>query len=140
MVFIFLSHTASWNFDSPFVTCFQFFLKVSHFVVSLLQFEHSNMFLSIVQPSSVHAEVITRLFLTSGDIVYLIITEINLIATISCLLVCIVDNLRCLDEEREEKDLGKEARNVTEKYPRYHETGYPQVGWKRWSQAYLKAS
>ena len=31
-------------------------------------------------------------------------------ATISCLLVCIVDNLRCLDEEREEKDLGKENR------------------------------
>ena len=32
------------------------------------------------------------------------------------LLYSIVDNLRCLDEEREEKDLGKEARNVTEKF------------------------
>ena len=25
--------------------------------------------------------------------------------------MCIVDNLRCLDKDREEKDLGKEARN-----------------------------
>ena len=68
-------------------------------------------------PSDLNVRRMHELFLGSA-----VSQKSDLIATISFLVCSIVDNLRCLDQEREEKDLGKEARNVTEKTISFYST------------------